>query len=196
MKFKNIFLMICIFFMGFAYSNEPSSNELSSNEPSSNRPYSNGIHFVDRLYDHNFFRKTSLVNSIFRIIIKKDVEKYKNTDLDIGSGTIFYIGDNHFVTNAHVILQDIPSFVTPSFYFFYKGKKLHFSKILSLDVSNDLAILKLREEDFKQVEKDLIPLEIVATAKMPSHLKGVIYGFSSGDLFKRRDYKKNNFQIL
>ena len=33
-------------------------------------------------------------------------------------GTIFYIGDNRFVTNAHVILRDISFFVTPSSLFF------------------------------------------------------------------------------
>ena len=79
-------------------------------------------------------------------------------------------------------------------YFFYNGKQLHFSKLLALDQSNDLAILKLREEDFKQVEKDLIPLEIVATAKMPSHLKGVSYGFTH--LLGANIIKKNNFQRL
>ena len=159
MKFKNIFLMVFIFFVGFAYSNEPSS------------------------YDS--FRNTPLVNSIFSIDIKDNLGQ-------IFSGTIFYIGDNRFVTNAHVILRAISSSATPSLYFFYKRKQLHFSKLLVLDQSNDLVILTLKQEDFKQVEKDLIPLEIAATSKMPSHLKGVSYGFSS--FLEEMSFAKTTFK--
>ena len=100
MKFKNIFLMVCIFFMGFAYSNgissydpisneprsyelipnEPSSSEPISNEPSSSEPISNEpsssepISYESYYSNETEFRKTSLVNSIFRIIIKSNVE--------------------------------------------------------------------------------------------------------------------------
>ena len=155
MKFKNIFLMVCIFFMGFAYSNK---------------------YFLSgpMIYDDYLFRRTPLVRSIFQIIIENNVEEKKKQSL----GMIFYIGDNRFVTNAHVLLGVISPSATPSLYFDYRNRRHNFSKLLALDQSNDLAILKLREEDFKQVEKYLIPLEIVATAKMPSHLKGVSYGFT------------------
>ena len=75
MKLKNIFLMISIFFVGFAYSNKPNF-------------YEKRLHFYEKE-----FRGSSLVSSVFSLNIGHGAE-------GASKGTVFYIGDNRFVTQC------------------------------------------------------------------------------------------------
>ena len=96
------------------------------------------------------------------------------------------------------------SSTTPSIYFRYRIASsdqenfINFSEVLSLDVLNDLAILKVGRGEFDRIKEDLIPLEIVATSKMPfplkmpSPLKSVSYGFSL--LLDKETARKTTFE--
>ena len=131
-----------------------------------------------------------------------DIEKSIFSMLCNGNlGTAFYIGNNLFVTNVHVA---IPSFIlttdtsvpieeivkqnpktkkniSESCFIRYKGAR-SLESIYAIDFTNDLIVLRMKEQDLKGIKQEIIPLGLGNFD--PNNIKNKIslYGFP-GNLY-------------
>ena len=138
------------------------------------------------------YKHPNIKNSVFKIL-----NAFEHTE-----ATAFYIGNNLFVTNAHVLLDlSLETFLmnehkfiktlseNPEYaknkisdYFFieYKQKDFPVKKVVALDFANDLAIIEMDSffiENFKLIPFAFTALELKPFTKDLEGRKAYLYGF-------------------
>lgn len=94
----------------------------------------------------------SVVQLITFMAIYNWQEPYKSPEQRSSAGTAFFIDEKgHLITNAHCVNQGVVFYLQiPSF-----GKKRFEAKLLAICPNRDLALLKLTDESFNEIIKDV-----------------------------------------
>ena len=119
---------------------------------------------------------------------------------DEQQGTAFYIGNNFFVTNAHVVLPtflflsntstpieeivdknpNLNQKISDSCIIGYKGFR-SLKSIHAIDFTNDLAVLRMNDQDLENIKEELIPLELGTSDFKNTEGMIYFYGFPGGN---------------
>ena len=158
---KPLFLIPLIEFKNFeieAYQNVAIPSQLYNKGSKDSRlsRYATIKSYSDLESEVNAFWKRNQVMNISRISINQDLDDY-NVFVDVnssewkGSGSGFFVSNNgHIATNNHVI-EDARAIEVS----FDNGNEIlnYSAEIVQTDPSNDLAILKINDIDFKEFQK-------------------------------------------